>query len=137
MRMIVGGAYQGKRAYAVHNYGIREDEITDGAVLPLEKLCARPEEGGTGAGRFQCISNFHLVIKRLLEEGRDPMEVLQRFLAENTEVVIIMDEVGNGIIPLERSERIRREQVGRCGCFLAARAECVDRVVCGLAVRIK
>ena len=51
--------------------------------------------------------------------------------------LIIMDEIGCGIIPLEKSERLWREAVGNVGCFLAERAEGVERIICGTAVRIK
>ena len=126
MRLIVGGAYQGKHAYAVQKYGFREEEIGDGAVADLDDI-----------GSFKCIGNFQTLIKRALTDGGNPMEVTEKLLKGNPGVVILMDQVGNGIIPLERSERVWREQVGRCGCFLAAQAESVERVVCGIATRIK
>lgn len=129
MRLIVGGAYQGKRAYVMQNYGIREDEITDGASIDAGSKDI--------TDIFKCISNFHILIRNILEAGKDPMEVTGRILAKNPNVVILMDEVGNGIIPMEYAERIWREQVGKCGCFLATQAESVERIVCGIATRIK
>jgi len=29
-----------------------------------------------------------------------------------------MDEIGNGIIPIEKSERIWREEAGKVGCYV-------------------
>ena len=50
---------------------------------------------------------------------------------------IICDEVGCGITPLDRTDRDWRERVGRLCCRLAAEADEVYRVHCGLGVRIK
>ena len=48
-----------------------------------------------------------------------------------------MNEIGCGIIPLEKSERKWREITGRAGCIIAERAETVYRVCCGIATVIK
>ena len=52
-------------------------------------------------------------------------------------LVILLDEVGSGIIPMEAEARRYRELVGRVGCMLAAQADTVVRVVCGIGVQIK
>ena len=51
--------------------------------------------------------------------------------------MITLDEVGCGIVPLEKSERNYREAVGHAGQMLAAAAVEVYRVQCGIAARIK
>lgn len=149
MRLIIGGASQGKRAYVMEAYGIREDEILDGAfvepvkIFPIEDTsvggtgeiaCAKMEKCDEG---FKCITNFHILVKRLLADGKDPVEIAGKLVDNNPGLIVIMDEVGNGIIPLEKSDRIWREQVGRTSCILAARAESVERIVCGFCMRIK
>lgn len=129
MRLVIGGACQGKRVYVMETYGIREEEILDGASLKPEKVSAGMEA--------RCINNFHIFVKRLLAEGKAPREITEKLIDENPELIVIMDEIGNGIIPLEKSDRIWREETGRIGCFLAERAESVERIVCGLRMRIK
>ena len=44
---------------------------------------------------------------------------------------------GCGIVPMEKEERLWRENVGRLCCYLAERAERVYRVFCGIGTRIK
>ncbi len=51
--------------------------------------------------------------------------------------MLICDEVGGGVTPLDREDRDWRELVGRTCCALAETAEAVYRVHCGLGVRIK
>ena len=106
MRLIIGGAHQGKARYAGEKYGCH----TDG---------------------------YELKVRRWLEAGLDPLAETENFLAENPDAVIVMDEIGCGIIPLEKPARLWREAVGRVGCLLAERAETVERVVCGIPIKIK
>lgn len=136
MRLVIGGAGQGKRAYVMEKYGIREDEILDGAFLKPDKPAEDGEAPEHGC-RMKCITNFHILVKRLLADGKDPMEIAGKLIDSNPGLIVIMDEIGNGIIPLEKSDRIWREQAGRTSCLLAARAESVERIVCGLCMRIK
>jgi len=51
--------------------------------------------------------------------------------------VVIATEVGCGVIPVDPAEREKREQAGRLACLLAARAETVIRVSCGLPQLLK
>ena len=58
-------------------------------------------------------------------------------LAANPEIILICDEVGSGVVPADPEQRLRREQVGRLCCRLAARAERVERIFCGLSMVLK
>lgn len=123
MTMVTGGAYQGKTAFVTERLGIAPEDIADGRICtPEEAVSAR------------CISSFHELVKRLGEECIPFTEELCR---SNERAVIIIDEIGCGIVPLEKSERVWRENVGRCGCIIAARSDSVIRLVCGIPSVIK
>ena len=51
--------------------------------------------------------------------------------------IVIQTEIGGGIVPMDRAEREKREAAGRLGCLLAARADTVIRVCCGLPQLLK
>ena len=51
--------------------------------------------------------------------------------------IIICDEVGCGIIPLDKSDRVYREALGRFLCDLAALSDTVIRVTAGIGQFIK
>ena len=130
MRLVIGGAYQGKRQYVVETYGVSASEMADGAVLEFTE----------NTPRERCVYNFQLFIKQQLEDGIDFSKIAawtEQLYRTNPDIIMIMDEVGSGIIPMEKSEREWRETVGRIGCLLAEHAESVERIVCGRAVRIK
>lgn len=50
---------------------------------------------------------------------------------------ITQSEVGAGVIPLSAEDREWREKAGRLACLLAARADIVVRMVCGIPVYIR
>ena len=123
MIMVTGGAYQGKKAYVMRKFKIAKNDIADGAECPLEELKTS-----------RCIKNYHQLVKRLGDECICFTEELCR---SNPDAVIIIDEIGCGIVSMEKSERVWRENVGRCGCIIAANAENVIRIVCGIPTVIK
>jgi len=123
MVMITGGAYQGKKVYVTEKFGFSETDIADGAVCEFELLKSAP-----------CIINYHILVKRL---GDECITFTKELCRSNPDTVIIIDEIGCGIVPLDKSERVWRENVGRCGCIIASCADTVIRIVCGIPVIIK
>lgn len=124
MIMITGGAYQGKRQFAIDKLHIRK--MINGADCDISALSA-----------VECIYGYHFLVKRLIDKGIDPIGFTQRFCAENPNSAVIIDEVGSGIIPMEKEERQWRENVGRCGCIIAENSAKVVRMVCGIPMFIK
>ena len=112
MILIIGGAGQGKLAYVLEKTGYTVDQV---ARTP-EEARARPVFAG--------LENW----PELDEAG---------LLSANPEVILICDEVGCGVVPVDPAQRARREAVGRLCCRLAARAERVERVFCGLPMVLK
>lgn len=62
--------------------------------------------------------------------------VIDEIFADGFDAVI-SDEVGCGIIPLNKADRELREKTGRAQCALAARCSEVWRVSCGIGTKIK
>ncbi len=86
------------------------------------------------------INHLHLWVKDLLREGMEESEVQSTILswvATHPSTILICDELGNGIVPLEKMDRIWREQTGRLMIELAGQAERVERILCGLGQRLK
>ena len=107
MIMVTGGAFAGKREFVKKQFGLREEDIIRGEDCSPEDV-------------FDDVCAF-----------------TDRLLRENPGVTVIMDEIGSGIIPLDKSERLWREQTGRAGCRIAAAADTVIRVCCGIPSVIK
>ncbi len=125
MILIIGGAYQGKLEFARQLKGA-DSTVSDGRTISLDQL-AEPN----------IVTHFHEVIRRLWQEKREIPVVVEELLAKNPDAVIIMDEIGYGVVPMSAEDREYRELVGHTGQFLAHQAEAVYRVICGIGTRIK
>lgn len=86
------------------------------------------------------INHLHMWVKDLLREGMEESEVqltILSWVSTHPNTILICDELGNGIVPLEKMDRIWREQTGRLMIELAKQAERVERILCGLGQRLK
>lgn len=127
MKLIIGGYAQGKLDYVLSKYRLRESMVWDGK-LPDEPAL-RDEQ--------VVIDHFHQWVKNCILDGGCPEKEMTAFLDRYKNCIIISDEIGNGIVPLEPFEREYRERVGRILIQLAERAEEVERVICGIGQKIK
>lgn len=126
MEVYIGGRAQGKLAFVREKYP-QKTKIADGKYAAQEE-CLRAE----------IIDHFHLYLGRFRGQMQPPPCVRRNASArENPEVIIICDEIGCGIVPLEKSDRDYRENVGRIMCRVVERAEHVERLICGIPQRLK
>ncbi len=124
MELYIGGYAQGK-------FSLVADRYPDAAVFDeknYDRLFDYLEE--MDDTEKVIINHFHLLVK----EGFDDIERLF-FYKDN--LIIISDEVGNGVVPIEEEERMYREKTGRLLTRIASESECVVRIICGLWQRIK
>ncbi|MGI6011061.1 MAG: bifunctional adenosylcobinamide kinase/adenosylcobinamide-phosphate guanylyltransferase [Ruminococcus sp.] len=124
MKLIIGGAFQGKTEYARQRYGIQR--WADGRDCLKDEIYQ--EEG---------IHHFHEYIKRMLKEGQDISEMAEKLREKNPEAVIVTNELGYGVVPIEAFDRKYRETTGRVCTKLAEYSSEVVRVVCGIGQVIK
>lgn len=124
MKFITGGAYQGKLEYAKKLYP--SAEWTDGAGCSLQEILS------CGA-----VDHFHLFVRRWLQEGKTPQELIRAILDKNRDLIIVCDEIGCGLVPTDAFEREYRESVGRICTQLVEYADEVYRVTCGIGGRLR
>lgn len=135
MKLIIGGACQGKLTYAKETY-----HITDGWADG--RICSKKDLKSCSG-----VYHFHEYIRRMAaSEEKDAAlvsleqqagEFARTLVKENPEIVIVTNELGYGIVPTEKADRIWRELTGRICTVLAAQADEVIRVVCGIGMKIK
>lgn len=139
MKLIIGGLAQGKLHYVLQKEGNGQCIIFDG-VLPEEGQIQEARKEAGSEEKTLIINHFHDVVKRELAENRTPEELevdAMEFVEKHPEVILICDEIGNGIVPVDAFERTYREQTGRILIRLAQKADEVVRVLCGIGQRIK
>lgn len=122
MRLIIGGANQGKLEWVLQQNHFTDKDVAETA----EQACVHP-----------VLNGLQDVVKQWLSVGKNPAVEMQKILKVNPDLIIICNEVGSGLVPMEPFERTWREETGRLCCFLAKEAQRVDRVFCGIAVTLK
>jgi len=122
MKLVVGGAGNGKLEYVLAVTGYKDGDV------------ARDFEA---AGAKPVFYGLQGAVKAALERGEDPNLLMDGALAANPDVIVICDEVGSGVVPAEPAGRRYREAVGRLCCRLAAKAGRVERVICGIPTVLK
>ena len=126
MILITGGAFQGKKAYAMKQFALKEQDMVNGAdCTEAERLKAR------------AVADFQEYVRRVLKEGGDPSLLAEKLYTENPDILVITNELGSGVIPADPFDRQWREASGRAACDLAKYAAEVHRVVCGIGTVIK
>ena len=108
MILIIGGLGAGKRAFAIQKLSAKEENMAQA------KLDEKP------------------IVYDL--QDMDPLPQVQDLLQKE---IVICNEVGSGVVPMDRSQREHREAVGRLCTQLASQAQAVYRVSCGLGMRLK
>ena len=116
MTLVIGGAGQGKLAWALQYTGLAADAVS-------------PDIGDRPA----ILSH----LETWLKEEEYPLPALEAYLRAAPEAVILCDEVGCGVVPVDPAERAWREETGRLCCDLAQRAQRVERIFCGLSMVLK
>lgn len=128
MKMIIGGAYQGKLAYAKEQnpqVGWLDGEL-------CEKNDIFEAEG---------IFHFEKYIQRMIKKEdwseKEAVSFAEKLARCNPDLIIVTQEIGSGLVPVDAFERRYRELTGRICSALAAKSDRVDRVMCGIGVTIK
>ena len=128
MILITGGRGQGKLGFArsLAAFEIGGSQIADGETDPFEAAFSRP-----------VIKHFERYIKRGMQNQLDCEAFLRRILSDNPDAVVIADEIGCGIVPVDAFERAYRDEAGRLCQLLAREAGAVYRVNFGIGQQIK
>lgn len=129
MKLVIGGAFQGKLPFAKKMTG-KEDGWVDGAAASSEELTS-----ASGVYDFQELVRRWLLLEE--ETGVTPENRLEELLQKNPEICIVTNELGYGVVPIEPFDRKWREKTGRICTELAGKADSVTRVVCGIGVLLK
>jgi adenosyl cobinamide kinase/adenosyl cobinamide phosphate guanylyltransferase len=108
MKLVIGGAHQGKRAYALEHY----------------------------VG-MEIIDEFHLMVLEMIKNGVDPVLAVKSSLSVYANKVIICDDISCGVVPTDPIMRKWREELGRVLAILSRESDEVARLFCGIPTRLK
>jgi adenosyl cobinamide kinase/adenosyl cobinamide phosphate guanylyltransferase len=125
MHLIIGGKYMGKLRYAKKLYG------WDASICDL--AAASPED----MFEARIAVNLQDGVRHMLKRGESARDFFELHFFRLEEKILIGDEIGSGIVPMDSFERLWRDETGFVYQMLAGRAALVDRIWAGLPCRLK
>lgn len=118
MVLLIGGAYQGKLAFARARYNLQDSDIFTCTGAQLDTDC-------------RCIEHLERYTLACVKAGIAPS-------AEGLSgKILICDDISCGVVPMDKTERAWREATGRFLTALSEKADTVTRVFCGLPLELK
>lgn len=143
--LVVGGEFQGKKDWVKKNWLVR-NEINIGNSK--EKFHTHNREENCGYHLYFYVDQWILLkIEEnpfLLSDAttiEEKLNILWGLFEWDRKIegnsIYLMNEVGCGIVPVEKKDRIYRELSGRFMCQLADKVEQVYQIVAGYEIRLK
>lgn len=128
LQLYIGAAGQNKLKNVILKHDLINCKTADGADCDEN-----------GLREAQIINHFQLYVKRHLQQlkSEEEQERILALLLEGEDKIVIGDEIGCGIVPLDAGEREYREIYGRMMCRIAQSANRVIRIICGVHQVIK
>jgi len=126
MILVIGGAYQGKLAYALNRFELTSSEV----------YCCNDNDTTMPQGKA-IVYDIDRWILALVQAGRNVAGEIERFIESNKSVVVICNDISCGVVPVDAVMRKWREEVGRAMGKCAQQSEEVIRLFCGIPTRLK
>jgi len=120
--LIIGGACQGKLEFAKNKFNLKENDIVN---LENERY-----------NNQKCVYNLHCYIKDCIYNKVSYNGTIKQIIS-NDNIIIICNEIGCGIVPIDKNERLCRDIFGKICCDIAKSCDTVIRVYCGIGEVIK
>lgn len=136
MIFVFGGAFQGKLDFAKEKFNIDNEQVLlVGEDFDVSKITKD----------VRCVYGISEWVHNLMESGASVEDSIEELIIaiknlkekKNSQVVLIANDVSQGLVPIDAKERAYREANGRAMIRLAAAAKEVYRVFCGIGVQIK
>ena len=124
MKLIIGGAYQGKLDFARNTYHLEDSDIF---------CCSGPEIDFSR----KCICSIEKFTYACVQEKRDALEYFKENRTKWADSILICQDIFCGVVPLGADMRAWRQNTGLLCQYLAKEADSISRIYCGLEQRLK
>ncbi|MCG3087009.1 bifunctional adenosylcobinamide kinase/adenosylcobinamide-phosphate guanylyltransferase [Sporosarcina cyprini] len=131
MHIFIGGAHNGKREF-VRNWMEEPSQwewVGEGHAWSLDRLAEVDSE-------FIVLDRIEEWLERSSMDEADAWNHIIKGI-EGKETVVILTDIGRGIVPVDPEQRKLRDQCGRLYQWLMAEADEVTRIWYGLAQTLK
>ena len=120
MILIIGGAYQGKLAFAKETLGLTDADVHTCTTRDIDFS-------------KRCIYK----IEEFTHSHPDPIGYFEAHREDWKDSILILEDIFCGVVPLGAENRAWRQNTGRLAQYLSREATQVSRIFCGLEQRLK
>ena len=124
MKLIIGGAYQGKLDFAKEAFGLKENDVF---------TCEKEQIDFS----FRCIDRLEEFTYACMQQGIDSLEYMKAHKENWKDSILICQDIFCGVVPLGADLRAWRQNTGLLCQYLSREAESVSRIFCGLEQKLK
>lgn len=155
MEVYFGGAFQGKLEYVLEKKGclkvadgagcslkdIKEAQVLNHLHLYIKRLTYKEGAAYNTTVDDTITADYTITADTTADDTitadttakiMSAAEIINDIYEANPDIILICDEVGGGIVPLKKEDRIYREAVGRALCCAVKKSDRVERVMCGI-----
>ena len=160
MEVYFGGAFQGKLEYVLEKKGclkvadgagcslkdIKEAQVLNHLHLYIKRLTYKEGAAYNTTVDDTITTDDTITVDTTADDTitaditaktMPAAEIINDIYEANPDIILICDEVGGGIVPLKKEDRIYREVVGRALCCAVKKSDRVERVMCGIGQCLK
>lgn len=160
MEVYFGGAFQGKLEYVLKKKGclkvadgagcslkdIKEAQVLNHLHLYIKRLTYKEGAAYNTTVDDTITADDTITVDTTADDTitadttaktMPAAEIINDIYEANPDIILICDEVGGGIVPLKKEDRIYRETVGRALCCAVKKSDRVERVMCGIGQCLK
>ena len=160
MEVYFGGAFQGKLEYVLEKKGclkvadgagcslkdIKEAQVLNHLHLYIKRLTYKEGAAYNTTVDDTITADDTITVDTTADDTitadttaktLPAAEIINDIYEANPDIILICDEVGGGIVPLKKEDRIYRETVGRALCCAVKKSDRVERVMCGIGQCLK
>lgn len=140
MILIFGGAYQGKSDFAKKTFGLSGSDISfchEIKTAGADGDSSRPDENFGIDFSVRAIHGLENAFLSMVRAGVEPRDFLAAHVDELHDKILMINDISQGIVPVDPTLRTWREAVGRASLWLASESDEVYRVFCGIGEKLR
>lgn len=124
MEVYFGGAYNGKLKYVCEKYNLKSEEVyyCDEEILDFNK---------------KVICGLHILVLKRVKNKKESLEYIKSNINLLKNKIIICDDISCGVVPINKEQRIFREELGQIMQFLTKESDRVTKVFYGIPKVLK
>ena len=124
MDIIIGGCFQGKLDYAKNKYNLNISDIND---LTKEELDLSKK----------CLYHFEYFAYNASKNTLDTIEEIKRIESLLKNKIIIIDDIFEGVVPIDKEIRKYREEAAKLSAYLVKKSDTAVRIYLGIEEKLK